>query len=536
MLTEWKRAAVAALMLLPASACADGEKAGWDALDLQRSQTAGVTVFCEKSLAEQLDALEPILKEFLAAEAERKRTVRKLLGESDAIIADVNHIIGVKAADSKAAEDQEKCLSFFLQRFSLLDPADGQLTLRIASAETIKDHLRKGGELPGFSYDKATDQAGYELAVRESSSRAPGPKASELAVPVMPGQTVPQAVGAVLASISKVGRATAGMGFHELAEFTIVNLRLRPHDPYFRWFSDGFANVVAAELLGKHVGPEAAKAFLAGQDTAKFADLANQINLRYWTGTDFEIDTPLESEKRLSNARYAFATAEARRLVEKHGIGVLRAILEKASTEAVNDSRRLIAAATEVTGEEIEKRLRQYQSFETPEEGIEKYARLFNAAVDRQDHAAALTDLLRVLELRFPPDPRTYAQAAWQLFRMGHEDAGDRAILKHVDLLKSHQVEEGAAVMEALFVEYAVKCRHFKKAYEQAESVLARKPDFVPALVVRMDRLGASGQIEQARQTARRILELDKGEGSLPRALAEKVLQLEAPPGTQKAP
>jgi hypothetical protein len=150
-----------------------------------------------------------------------------------------------------------------------------------------------------------------------------------------------------------------GLAVHEVTELAIVT-RLKPFDPYFRWFSDGFANALSAEILRRHFGADAAKAFLADYDPAPYADIQHQVNLAYWMGKSFEIAAPIESEKRLTNARYAYATFEARRLIDRHGLDIVQRVLRRAATQPTNDSRELFPAIEQVTGEDMRQRLMQY--------------------------------------------------------------------------------------------------------------------------------------------------------------------------------
>ena len=59
-----------------------------------------------------------------------------------------------------------------------------------------------------------------------------------------------------------------------------------------------------------------------------------------------------------------------------------------------------------------------------------------------------------------------------------------------------------------------------------AEEVLAKRPDFVPALLVRMERLGSSGRITEAKKIAARVVELEKNAKSFAYRFATRVLDL----------
>ena len=180
----------------------------------------------------------------------------------------------------------------------------------------------------------------------------------------------------------------------------------------------------------------------------------------------------------------------------------------------------------EVTGEDVVKRFERYQNFKSKQEAITQHAKASNAAVKRKAAAQALPHLLRIHELRGMGDPRFYGNAAFLLFHTGHEEAGDRAILDHADFCKSAGADEAYLGMHAIFIEHAYKCRNLLKAAPSAEVVLASKPDYLPALAVRMIRLGTEGRVTEAKQLARRILELEPNVKSPWRQMAEKALTM----------
>jgi len=107
---------------------------------------------------------------------------------------------------------------------------------------------------------------------------------------------------------------------------------------------------------------------------------------------------------------------------------------------------------------------------------------------------------------------------------MGREEAGDQAIKNHLELPKKRRLDEAHFALQKLFIEYALKCKNLKKAYETAEKVLNVETDFVPALAIRMDRLVTTDKLSEAKEVARRILELEKNTDSAPYKLAQKLL------------
>ena len=86
-------------------------------------------------------------------------------------------------------------------------------------------------------------------------------------------------------------------------------------------------------------------------------------------------------------------------------------------------------------------------------------------------------------------------------------------------------MKEAHVAMHAMFIDYALRCGNLRKAVPSAEVVLKAKPEYVPALAVRMLKLGAAGKTDEARRIARRILKLDADPKSPWRQLAEKALK-----------
>jgi len=508
-------------VILFACPCLAQENDPWEPLDLGSAKLEGATLHYDKSFSSNVDSLSTSFQEFLDEESDEGERMQKLLEKKKEIIEDVNRILGFSPSESQKAE-QDRVLTVFLRPKFSFGAARGRTELYLLKKDTVKDYLRKGGSLPGFAYDKASDTASYNFFASLSD---PAPEEGiSLALPLSGVETLEKEAKEIFKRIAQWGGVREGAAFHELIEFTIMNQQLRPYDPYFRWFSDGFANAIAARLLQKYVSKDAAKEF--ARDRGKYSDLEKEINLYYWMGPDFCIDTPLESEDRLDNARYAYATFEAERLIDKYGIECVATILDEACKQPVNNSRNLVAAVKEVTGEDIEHRFRRYQTFETKEEGIKKYATAFNESMSRKDYSEALVNLLRVQELR-GPGLRDYANAAYLLFRLGNEEMGDHAFRKNWGLLKRRGLDKAFFAMQKLFIEYALKCGNLSKAHQIAEEVLKAEPDFVPALAARTHRFLTSHKRSEAIEVARRILELEKDTESAPYKLAKAVLGLE---------
>ncbi|MAE62375.1 MAG: hypothetical protein CMJ49_13595 [Planctomycetaceae bacterium] len=462
-------------------------------------------------LEEHVATLREAYEQFRVDAAETIQSVQRLRDKSGEIVAEMNRIVGATPDEAELATQSDMLDRFLAKGERLLD-TERITRVFLVTQTTIKDHLRAGGSLPGFTYSKATDTVSYHFSIQNQLAED-----AEITVPV--GD--PDSIRTFFPMLTRLTASACHVAFHEIAEYVIFS-RLRPSDPYFRWFSDGFANAIAGRLISKHMGAKAGRDFAAMHDVAPHADLRRHVNLYYWMGVDYCIETPLEKDGRLTLARYAYATSEADRLIDAHGLECVRLILDQVDTGgAFEDSRRLFPAVMEVTGEDMEQRFKRYQLFDTKAACIEYYAEQSNAAVKRRDYAESLYATQRMLELKGPEDPRFYSNSAWVLFRMGHEDMGDRAILDHADFCKRRGNRTAEAIMHKLFIDYALHCRNLAKAVPSAQEVLADEPEHVPAMAVEMLRVGEAGNTELAHMTARRILELEPDPKSPWRQLAQ---------------
>jgi hypothetical protein len=497
------------------------EKPPWELLDLSTVEFGQANLHYEKSLESQLDLFRESYAELLVMESKRSVEIETLSEKWPQIIADLNGIVGGDVDDARKKMQSTLLKTLLRPKFRLRDVRH----LYFVTKGVVKNYLRNGGSLPDFMYDKVSDTAVYRfetvLGRREGDSDA-----SDVFFLVEGPESAAKDLESQMKTMANLPHVMPDLVIHELAETTML-LRARFYDPYFRWFSDGFANAITRRLLAKHISSDDAKEFAKAYDPTEYSPIEKEVNLLYWMGNDFSIATPLQSEDRLGSARYAFATLEAERLIEAHGIECVKQILDNACKEPANNSRNLLPAVKEVTGEDIEKRFRRYQTFDTQEAGVKKYASQFNTAMGDKNYSEALVNLLRVQEVRGPMT-RDYANAAFLLFRMGQEQAGDMAFLAHLAFLKRRELDEPYLHAQELFVEYALKCRNLKKAIKIAEEILKQEPDFVLALTVRMAGLMMSGKLSEAKDTARRILELEKNPDSVSAKLANSVLSSES--------
>jgi len=502
------------IVLILASACklfAAPEPNVWEKLNLSSINIEGTTVYYEESLEEKLPAFEKLYKEY----RNQIQNQDKVLADEEKIIADIHEIVGPTEID---LQKQIKSMTAIMSVLSVENQP-----FYLVEKETVKDYLRRGGKLPCMTYDKETDTVTYYFGITGQSKNS---KATirdyfssenklDVLIPIDSEETFEKDVEEYFGVLA--GSFRIGLLLHELIEPAILN-RWKPQDPYWRWFGDGFANAITIELLKKYFGAKAAEEFAKAYDINEHKQLEKQINLRYWMGLNFCIRTPLEYENQLRMTRYAYATHEAQRLMEKHKIGCVKKILDKACQKEPRNSENLLVAIKEVTNKDMEARLARYQTFESRKEGVAKYLKLFKAAASKTDLEQMLINLLRVLELRerlySPTSLRERQIACSILFNLGHEKAGDEGIRQCLKMFKQTGVPEAYKAALEHFLVYHLDCNKPEKALAEAEEILKDKPEHILSLVVKMLAMDRTGKKTEAKEIAKKILSLEKDEQS----------------------
>ncbi len=495
------------------------EQKVWEQLNLSSTSIAGTTIYYEKSLEPKLPVFERKYKEFLA----EKEKVKNIETKKKQIIAEINTILGITEPD---IDKQEKLLTGFLVAFSI-----EKMTFYIVLQETTKYFLSSGGRLPNFTYDKDSDTITYDPEFKTTGKDGPV-KNLDFTFLVASEETFEKNIDLIFQILQKpLGSANLFIAIHEVVESSLLN-RAKPTDSYWRWFSDGFANAITFEILKKYAGIEIADEFAKAYYINAYKGLEKEINLRYWMGLNFCIKTPLEYENNLSLARYAYATQEAQRLIEQNGIECVRKIIDKILTKKTRTAQDMLQAVNEVTGENMQQRFDHYQTFETREDGMAQYGSLFNTALEKKDYEQMLVNLLRTLELQesqlSPTGLRCYREISLLLFKLGHEQAGDEAMHNCVELFKNTGMPIAhEAAMEA-FIIYAFNCKNATKAREIAEELLKSKPNHLLALTVQMVVHAEAGRLSEAKQIAKKVINLDKNEQSPSYRTATQILATNA--------
>ncbi|MHC4363373.1 MAG: hypothetical protein ACYSTZ_11135, partial [Planctomycetota bacterium] len=136
-------------MLLAGHAAA-AQSDPWQKLNLSSVNIAGTTVHYEKCFEPNLPFFERTYQQFLkATESEGTESLQN----KGQIIAEINRILGIEDPNIKV---QRQMLDDLTRPLPFPKP-----TFFLVTQATVKDFLRAGGKLPNFTYDKATDTAGY---------------------------------------------------------------------------------------------------------------------------------------------------------------------------------------------------------------------------------------------------------------------------------------------------------------------------------------------------------------------------------------
>jgi len=493
---------------------------GWEQLHLTETTIAGTKVYYESALEPNLPAFEQQLIKF-AADREK---LAAILPKRQEIIADINRILG---ATDPNIEGQDKTFMQIAGLFSQM-----KMTFYLVRQATIKDFLRAGGRLPNFSYDRASDTATYSPQIHVPAGEKP-PADYDFCIPVAPNEDLGAYTSSILGGLGNlVGSGIANVATHEVTELALFQ-RARPADPYWRWFTDGFANAITCVLIEKHIGKDVARRFADGYDPNDCRDREKQINLRYWMLGNYSAyvsQVPVQAESRIQQARYTCSMLEARRLIDMHKIDCVRQILDKIAARDTRTSADLLQVIREVTGEDMEQRLMRYQAFSTLEEGLREYTPVFNAASDKKDYEQVFVALMRIMELKgsgFSPDTvKMFVNAAMLLSKTGHEEAADQVMQNCMELCTKRLPERGRVVANEAFATYALFSNRPHKARQAAEELLQLNPGHTLALTVKMAIAFQDGNLTQAKEYAAQVRST-ANEGSEPYRMASNILALD---------
>jgi hypothetical protein len=393
-----------------------------------------------------------------------------------------------------------------------------QATLFLLDQNKVQSFLREGGRLPGYTYDKATDTATavYKTKRKVLDSNAPL-FPLEWTLPIDPETRFEDEVKTIFEAMCDLNGMLPGVAIHEAAEAALV-LPIKPEDRYWRWFSDGVANVVAAQILDEMIGPEEANEFLKVLSKEPYEDLKGKINLRFWMALNYCIETGLEDEERLESARYAYATYEIQRLVDAHGLDCIRKITDILAQQLTVTSRTIVQAIHKVTGEDMNERLTKYQQFKSAQKAGPLYLSAYKEALKAEDYHSALIAVLRMMELRSDLLSHSglnfYVEAVGLLAKIGREEESDAAMGKCIKLFTNSTMPRGREAAIAKFLPYTLQTNKTQILVPYAEEMLQSDPNHLLGLFIKMLSLAQTGELSQAQEYAKRVMSLNPGKDS----------------------
>lgn len=397
----------------------------------------------------------------------------------------------------------------------------------LVNKSTIKDYLRKGGQLPDFSYDKQTDKVQYALQLNATQDQA-GNK-FEMTFPVSSLEALEAELQPLFAVLTNLQQVSVSMIMHEVVE-TCLAARIRRVQPYMRWFMDGFANVITYEILKEHVSDTAAESFLQAYTSTELDTIKNQINLEHWLILDYAIgnDVPLEKEKVITHARYCYATNESKRLMDAYGIGCVRKILDAFNRNDNSNDGSIYQAIKEITGEDLKVRFQQYQAFSSKKEGLGYYVNRCNQAQADGDRNEMLFNALRSFELYtspiHPESWETRRMISVFLYEMGHVELADKAMNGFLEYIQDLNIPQAEIEAKRNFAGYAVQLKRPQIAIQYANDILEKNPEDVVSFAVKMYAALAEADRQTAEKLALKICELEKQENSYFFQIAQEVL------------
>lgn len=478
-----------------------------EALKLKAVAAGEHFIYYDEAFAEQAKTMAAKLPELRKQFAQMRQVVHE---QRDAILAELNRIVGGERTEKQLAE-QQRFLTFFTDMtYPLLAPGDVYLVPK----ERMKAYLQQGGRFPFTRYDEADDRVTYEFHFDEDRLAELAGRFPPFLVAARNADDVEQfdVLGAQ-ASLGDAHVVRCGLAFHEVAEFAMMVHRLNARHLFARWFSDGFANVLAAHLLAKFIGENTGEVFLKHFDHTEYEDLRRYVQLRYWPGATYDAELPFKREHRLGDARYAYATFEAQKFVNEHGVDAITTLLDAAATKEKDHGLYLAAAMRVHFGVDTNAMFQRYESFASTAEGIQRFERELKEAAEAKKYEDAIWALRRLMEIQlgngdFPSKAQwLYPAYALQDMSRPHDANAYFDSLLHTARQSNFEAFH-LTVLEQLVI-YAINFGRIERAYDAAERVLEVEPRSYGCFYVRMHRLIGEEKLDEARRAARRLIELE---------------------------
>jgi len=504
-------------------------------IGLKKTSIEDATVYYESCFEEKLPVFRKAYKDYIETTAksrtQKQTPMNKSMSLQNAIIDDINEIVGgndeLKTFLKKEFNNWMKISPSIPHPF-----AEKGNVFYLVLQSTTKDYLRAGGTLPNYSYDKETDMAEYRFGFGSESDNPP--KQSEIFIPISSVEKSESEIQGFFSMLLKATGKTPGdslyyLGIHEIAEIAIVR-KMKSGDPYKRWFTDGFANTIAHKVILRHYSQEAADTFLADYSTEPYKEIENQLNLQYWMSAQFAFmnQSPLEQGNKFIYARYCFATREAKRLVDVHGIEIIKKILDRYKGLENKNADSLYTVIQKVTGEDLRKRFEKYQNFQSRNDGYVYYGRQYEQAMQKKDVKAMIFSMLRMLELCEQPFSRNSLNLrkniATLLYLANQKELGNQFLTEFADVMIQSKDPQNRFVGRNLVVLYALGINDPEVAYDYARQTFEQNPEEIHAMTIVMHQLVKENNRQKAHELARKICKIEPNDQHPCHQMAKQVL------------
>jgi hypothetical protein len=501
-----------------------------NSFELVSGQAGNVQYFYERSLASASNSIHSAFTGFLATAQQRSREVDGMKSQTAELVKEVDGILGVKT-NSMTFEERETILRTFLS-FKAYEVVAVSKTSYVLTDQGIKEKLRAGVHLPYFTYDRKNDLVTYALQFgspliddgqTDPAASSPAKPSSDYAFLVFP---VPDAASAADNLTNYFGGFLVdirGPALHELIELEILR-SVHFADVFYRWFSDGFANALTEHILLQRCGPEAAGTFAGYFDPAACSIASNVVTLRWWMPNKRLIDpATMEQETELQKARYAYATALARRIIREAGIGSVRGVIGTLARKTNVYSQDIEEAIHAVTQLDVKSLLDQYQPFASVEDGLQLYTNRVNQKIKmdatskpgqsnltKEDKDEIVFNCLRIAELQMARhrelEPAFCGHLAQFIDGLGFSHMAIEFLRNQIRLMDLDGRAADKSRLEQEFIKFAWNTENMPVVFTLADDLLKTAPNDPGALSVEMFKQVRVGNAIRARTIAQTIL------------------------------
>jgi hypothetical protein len=459
--------------------------------------------------------LRSTFEAFAKSRDERAHEIQQMKAAAGEMVREVDRILGTRPGAVSPAS-QELILTNFLN----LSPLNlvSSRPIYILTHESIKAALRDGIRIPYFSYDPTKDLALFSMGFGGSFSGAGlaassifpiGTPASDSPCLAFPVPDAASASTTLTNFFSGFLADLRGAALHEVVEHDIV-MQIRFADPFYRWFSDGFATAVAESVLDRMVSPAAAKTLADYVDPRKCATASNSVSLRWWMPNDRLIDPPIQLEADLQRARYAYSAELARTVIRQSGIDSVKPIMQLLARKTNVTSSDIESAIQTVTKVNVKSLLDRRQSFASVEEGINLYSNRLDQASAAGEGDQVLFNCFRLVELQIALEhsfnPALYVYTARLLNGWGHSRAAIDLFRNQIAMADTDGRSTYKSVLQQEFIKFAWQTDSIPAVFFLADDILRTNPNDAGALSVRMYAQWRGGHPLRSKEIADKIL------------------------------